>query len=138
MCRGNPLQWRSLPGGTATETFTTGAAVKLTGAQVQIDPDAAVTATASLSVDGSTVATDVEQAAGDTTFHFNGASAPAGSTIALTVTFTATAGKIITIYTVEGGTRGNLEVTNSCPDGAPTFSASEAGLRAKIWGVSSP
>jgi hypothetical protein len=59
----------------------------------------------------------------------------AGQQVRFSVRFTATSGKIITIYTVGGG-RGTLAVDNTCPDGAPNYSTGSTSLRAVITGWS--
>lgn len=53
MCRGNPNNAASMPGGIAAETFQVPRGVtSIDTAVVQIDPDGTVTATATLVVDG--------------------------------------------------------------------------------------
>ncbi|NUR73321.1 MAG: hypothetical protein HOU81_21090 [Hamadaea sp.] len=49
--------------------------------------------------------------------------------------FTATYGKIITVYTA-GAPGGIFTTANSCPDGAPNVSTSATGLRAVVSGWS--
>ena len=133
MCRGNPSRPESMPGGIATETFTVPPGVgSVDKALVQIDPDPTVTAHATVSVNGVARASADAAAAGDTTFNFPAVAVQPGNTLSLSIAFTATYGKIITVYTVSnpGGT---FTAANSCPDGAPSLTTSE-GLRAVLSG----
>ncbi len=134
MCRGNPSRSESLPGGTVSEQFAVPAGgATLDKALVQIDPDSAVTAHATLNVNGVERAADAV-AAGDTTFAFAPVSVHQGDQVTLTVTFTATSGKIITVYTV-GQPAGTLTIRNSCPDGAPNVGPTSDALRAVVSGT---
>ncbi len=136
MCRGNPGNYLSMPGGTATQTFTVPSGVaSLSSAMVQIDPDATVTAHFSISVNGHVAATTTATAVGDTHFNFGSVSVHAGDTITLSITFSATYGKIITVYTV-GNPGGRFTASNSCPDGAPNYTTTSSGLRAVVSGMS--
>ncbi len=135
MCRGNPGRPESMPGGSLTQTFTVPAEVaELTNAVVEIDPDTSVTAHMTLFVNGIPRAETAAAATGDT--HFNWPSVPVspGDEAAISISFTATFGKIITIYSAHevGGT---LSFTNTCSDGAPSGS-SALGLRAIVSGTS--
>ena len=136
MCRGNPGNPLSMPGGTVSQTFTvpTGVA-SLSSALVQIDPDSSVTAHLSIAVNGNTVATADATAAGDTQFEFGPVTVSPGDTVTLTISFTATSGKIITVYTT-GSPGGMFTASNSCPDGAPNVQTTSTGLRAVISGMS--
>jgi hypothetical protein len=136
MCRGNPGNSLSMPGGTVSQTFTvpTGVA-SLSSALVQIDPDPSVTAHLSVAVNGNIAATADAAAAGDTRFVFGPVSVSAGDAIKLTISFTATYGKIITVYTA-GNPGGTFTASNSCPDGAPNVSTTSTGLRAVVSGMS--
>jgi hypothetical protein len=136
MCRGNPARPESMPGGTASQAFIvpTGVA-SIDSARVQIDPDNTVTAHASLLVDGSVRATADASASGDTNFAFPSVPVKPGDQITLSISFTATFGKIITVYTV-GNPGGTFTAANSCPDGAPSVSTSSTGLRAVMSGWS--
>jgi hypothetical protein len=117
-----------MPGGTVTQTFTVPAGVvSLDTALVQIDPDGSVTAHASLAVNGTVRATATATAAGDTTFNFSLVSVGQGDTVALTISFTATSGTIITVYTA-GSPGGSIATSNSCSAGAPNYSSSSTGL----------
>jgi len=58
-----------------------------------------------------------------------------GQTVTLSISFTATYGKIITFYSA-GGPGGTLTVSNSCPDGAPSLSTTSTGSRAVVSGRS--
>ncbi|MFL6163285.1 MAG: hypothetical protein ACJ74U_13780 [Jatrophihabitantaceae bacterium] len=107
----------------------------LTQAKVQIDPAPEVTTTATLSVNGSVRATATTVAAGDTYFNFPAVAVHAGDSVALTITFTATFGKIITVYEV-GNPGGRLSVTDTCSDGAANVDTTSTGLRATVSGVS--
>lgn len=135
MCRGNPGRPESMPGGTATQTFTVPAGVaSLSSALVQIDPDSSVTAHLTLAINGVVQAAATSLAAGDTTFSWPAVATGPGDQAALTISFTATFGKIITIYSgAEVG--GTLTYSNSCPDGAPSGSTT-SGLRAVVSGLS--
>lgn len=135
MCRGNPGRPESMPGGTAAQTFTvpTGVA-SLDRALVQIDPDNRVNAHAVLSVNGQDRASADAAASGDTTFGFASVPVRAGDAVQLRVSFTASFGKIITVYTT-GAPGGTFTASNSCPDGAPNVTTSATGLRAVISGL---
>ena len=136
MCRGNPGNSASMPGGTVNETFTVPAGVASIGhAQVQIDPDATVTGHASLLVNGTTQATADAAAAGDTQFSFSAVSVAPGDSVTLRISFTATSGKIITVYTA-GSPGGSYSTSNSCPAGADNSSSGATGLRAVVSGWS--
>jgi hypothetical protein len=135
MCRGNPANPGSMPGGTVTQTFTADANGIIDSAKVQIDPDKTVTATAVLSVNGTEVGSNSEAATGDVTFTFSPVTVKAGDPVSLKISFTATYGSIITVYEA-GNPGGNFSVTNSCPAGAAAFTRSDAGLRAVLSGTS--
>jgi hypothetical protein len=134
MCRGNPARPESMPGGTASQTFTIpqGIAV-IDAATVQIDPDASVTAHATLYVNGAARASTDSAAAGDTNFSFPAVGVGPGDQATLAISFTASYGKIITVYTV-GSPGGIFTASNSCSDGAPSFSTGATGLRATVSG----
>jgi lysophospholipase L1-like esterase len=133
MCRGNPGRPESMPGGVGTETFTVPANVaSVDSALVQIDPDPSVTAHATLSVNGVAQASAEATAVGDTRFNFPSVGVRPGDSLSLTISFTATSGKIITLYTV-GSPGGTFTASNSCSDGAPSFTTGD-GLRAVISG----
>jgi hypothetical protein len=134
MCRGNPARPESMPGGTTSQTFTVPAGVAaLDSARVQIDPDASVTAHAALYVDGALRATANAAAGGDTSFSFTSTAVAAGSHVTLSIAFTATFGKIITVYTA-GSPGGTFTASNSCSDGAPSLTTTATGLRAVVSG----
>lgn len=57
------------------------------------------------------------------------------STVTISITFSATYGKITTVYTA-GSPEGTFTASNSCPDGAPSLSTSVTGLRAVVSGTS--
>ena len=123
-----------MPGGTASQTFTVpGGVASLDTALVQIDPDARVTANASMSVNGSHRASTQAAAAGDTTLSFAPVSVGPGDQVTLSITFSASFGKIITVYTV-GSPGGTFTASNSCSDGAPNVSTTTTGLRAVVSG----
>ncbi len=136
MCRGNPSNPLSMPGGTVTQTFLVPDGVaSLNGAEVQIDPDPSVTAQLSITINSAVSATADAAAAGDTYFSFGPVSVSAGNEVTLTISFTATYGKITTVYTagVPGGT---FTTADSCPDGASNVSLTSTGLRAVVSGFS--
>lgn len=134
MCRGNPASSLSMPGGTATQTFTVPAGVAtLSSATIQIDPATAVTAHLTVAANGA-ISTSAATAAGDTQFAFGPLAVQPGQVVTLTLSFTATAGKIITVYTV-GAPGGTFTASNSCPDGAQSVTVSPAGLRAVVSGT---
>ncbi len=136
MCRGNPNNPLSVPGGTVSQTFSvpTGVA-SLNSALVQIDPDSRVTAHMTLAVNGNVVATADAAAIGDTQFSFGPISVSAGEVMTLSISFTATYGKIITVYTA-GDPGGTFTTSNSCPEGASNVSLTSTGLRARVSGMS--
>jgi hypothetical protein len=135
MCRGNPGRPESMPGGTATQTFTVSAGVaSLSSALVQIDPDPTVTVHLTLSVNGTLRAATEAAAAGDTHFNWPAVTVNPGDQVALSISFTATFGKIITIYSA-AAVGGTLTYSNSCSDGAPSGSTTN-GLRAVVTGTS--
>jgi hypothetical protein len=86
-----------------------------------------------LIVNGNNAASANAAAAGDTNFSFSQVSVHPGDTVALSISFTATYGKIITVYTV-GNPGGSFTASNSCSDGAPNVSTSATGLRAVVSG----
>jgi hypothetical protein len=134
MCRGNPGRPESMPGGTLSQTFVVPAGVtSLSNALVQIDPDASVTAHLTLSINGTQRATTTSAASGDTAFSWPAVPVSAGDQATLTISFTATFGKIITIYSA-GAVGGTLTYTNTCSDGAPS-GATANGLRARVGGL---
>jgi hypothetical protein len=134
MCRGNPARPESMPGGTASQSFTVPAGVaSIDAAKVQIDPDPRVAAHATLSLNGGTRATADASAAGDTNFTFPSVAVSPGDQVTLSINFTATYGKIITVYTA-GAPGGVFTASNSCPDGAPSLSTAATGLRAVLSG----
>lgn len=136
MCRGNPGNQASTPGGTATQTFIVPDGVSsLNAATVQVDPDSSVAAHLTVLVNGAAKASADAAAAGDTSFSFGPVAVAKGDTVMLSITFTATAGKIITVYTV-GNPGGSFTATNTCSDGAPNVATGDTGLRATVSGVS--
>jgi hypothetical protein len=134
MCRGNPGRPESMPGGSATQVFTVpSGVVSIDTALVQIDSDSMVEAHAVLVVNGATRATANAAANGDTTFAFDPVPVAPGDSVALTISFTATYGKIITVYTT-GNPGGSFTASNSCSDGAPNVNLTNTGLRAVVSG----
>jgi hypothetical protein len=99
----------------------------------RIDPDSSVTAHATLSMNGSAAASADAAASGDTSFAFSRVNVHQGDTVSLSISFTASSGKIITVYTV-GSPGGTFMASNSCSDGAPSVSTSTTGLRAVVLG----
>jgi hypothetical protein len=135
MCRGNPARPESMPGGTATQTFTVPSGVaSLSSATIEIDPDTTVTAHLTLKINGTIRATTSAAAVGDTKFSWSPVAVKAGDAASLSITFTATFGKIITIYSA-AAVGGTLTYSNSCPDGAPSGTTPN-GLRAVVSGLS--
>lgn len=135
MCRGNPGNAQSMPGGGLTQSFTVPAGVaSLSSAKVQIDPDAAVTAHLTLYVNGAARASANAAAAGDTVFGWGAVPVSQGDSVALAISFTASAGKIITVYSA-ANVGGTLSISNSCPAGAPSLNTGD-GLRAVVSGMS--
>lgn len=134
MCRGNPGDSTSVPGGSATQTFTVPAGVaSLSSALVQIDPDPTVNAHADLSVNGNIQASADATPVGDTHFDFGTVPVSPGDQVALSLSFSATSGSIITVYSA-AMTAGTLTLSNPCPAGAPSLTTS-AGLRAVVSGL---
>ena len=134
MCRGNPGNASSMPGGTVSQTFTVPAGVAaIDQVLVQIDPDSRVTGHGALAVNGAVPATANAAAAGDTTFNFPRISVGAGDQVRFSVSFSATFGSIITVYTA-GNPGGQFTTSNSCPAGAPSVSVTTTGLRAVVYG----
>lgn len=135
MCRGNPADSLSMPGGTATQTFTVPSGVKsLDHALIQIDPDNRVNAHLVVYVNGTAQASSDSAAAGDTNFGFGRVGVSPGDQIAVSITFSATYGKIITVYSA-AAVGGTLTISNSCPDGATSLTT-PYGLRAVVSGWS--
>jgi hypothetical protein len=135
MCRGNPGRPESMPGGTAIQAFTVPAGVaSLSGVLVDIDPDSTVTAHLTLTINGAVRETAESLAAGDTRFAWSPVSTNPGDQAELSISFTATSGKIITIYSA-AAVGGTLTYSNSCSDGAPSGSSAN-GLRAVVSGLS--
>ena len=105
----------------------------LTGVLVQIDPDPTVTAHLTLYVNGNAAASDAEPSTGDVRFNIGSVAVSPGQTVTIQISFTATSGQIITLYTV-GSPGGSFTAQNSCPDGAASFTT-PAGLRAVVSGT---
>lgn len=136
MCSGNPARPESMPGGALTQTFVVPHGVNaLDSATIQIDPNPAVTAHVSLAVSGGGQVSAAAAAAGDTGFSFSRLAVSPGQTVTLSLRFTATQGKLITVY-VAGAPGGQFQAQNSCSDGAPSTTRSPEGLRAVISGWS--
>lgn len=134
MCLGNPARPESMPGGTVSQTFTVPAGVAgLDSAVVQIDPNSSATATMTLAVNGATTRTISATPAGDTRFNWTTLAVRPGDQITMSLSFRSTYGKIITVYTV-GAPGGRVWATNTCSDGAPSFSSTATGLRAEFYG----
>ena len=134
VCRGNPGRPESMPGGTVSQTYTVPSGVSaLTKAIVQID-SAPVTVNATLSDRGTIVAQTNTAASGDTTFNFGTVPVIPGDLVTLTLTMTATSGKIITVYSA-AGMPGQLTITDTCSDGATNIRTSTVGLRSKLLGI---
>lgn len=135
MCRGNPGRPESMPGGSATQSFIVpSGASALTSATIQIDADDRVTATLRVDVGGQPRATVSTAAANDTHFELGRVPVAPGDQVQLHLSFTATFGKIVTIYSA-GSPSGGLQVTNSCSDGAANASRTDTGLRAVVRGL---
>ena len=86
-------------------------------------------------MNGDLRATSDATAAGDTRFNFPSVPVRSGDQVSFAFTLSATFGKIITTYSA-AAVGGTLMVSNSCPDGAPSFSSAN-GLRAIVSGWSS-
>lgn len=137
MCAGDPSRPESMPGGTVTQTFTIPAGVAyLDAATVQIDVNHSMTVHASLSINGTVRATNDQLANNDTTFAFARTTVQAGDTATLTLTWTATLGKLDTIYLTGTPSNSHLTITNTCSDGAPSLDRTDIGLRAVVSGWS--
>lgn len=135
MCRGNPQRPESMPGGTVTQSFAVpGGVTSLTSALVQIDPDSRVSAALSVEVNGVGKASAVAQASGDTRFDFGPVAVQQGDQVSLSITFSASYGKIITVYTA-GNPGGVFTTRNTCSDGAPSVQITNTGLRAQVVGL---
>ena len=135
MCRGNPNDGTSMPGGSVSQTFSVPSSVRtLSSALVQIDPDSRVTAHLSLYVNGTLRATAAAAAAGDTSFSWSPVTVSGGQSVTVSITFTATFGSIITVYTA-GAPGGSISISNSCSRGAPNYSSTSTGLRAVVYGT---
>ena len=136
MCLGNPNRPESMPGGTATQTFSVPSGVSyLSSAMVQIDPNSSARATLQLRVNGSVRATASATPAGDTRFTFGQVNVSRGDQVSFSVSFSSTVGKIITVYTA-GSPGGTFTASNSCSDGAPNVNTTSTGLRAVVSGMS--
>ena len=138
MCRGNPGRPESVPGGSVDQGFAgpSGSSTVDT-AQVTIDPDPTVIAHLSIAVNQRTVAEADSAAAGDTIFRFKPIHLLGHEIINLRISFTATSGKIITIYTSHASQNAlGFAVHNSCSDGAPTFSSHGSQLVAALYRLS--
>lgn len=138
VCRGNGNNLASWPGGTVEQTLAVPSGVtQLTGYKVQLDGDSSVTSTLSVYVDGALAATSSAVTSGDTTFSFGPVSVRQGQAVRLSLSFSATSGKIVTAYTTAGTPGGTVTITNSCPDTkhAFDFTSSTVGLRAEVLGT---
>ncbi len=136
MCRGNPGVPSSNPGGTASETFTVPAFVgSISAAKVNIDPSTAVTAHATLLVNGTARAGDDKNPTGGTIFNFGSVPVASGDSVTLSINFTSTAGSIITVYTA-GNPGGSFTASNPCSASSGTnFTTSTTGMRAQVYGL---
>jgi len=136
MCLGNPGRPESMPGGTATQTFSVPSGVSyLNSAKIQIDPNSSATAHFQLRVNGSLQATASATPSGDTNFSFGRVNVGRGDQVSFSVTFTSSVGKIITVYTA-GSPGGTFTASNSCSDGGANVSSTGTGLRAVVSGMS--
>ncbi|MGN9920276.1 DUF4407 domain-containing protein [Micromonospora palomenae] len=137
MCAGNPGRPESMPGGTVAQTFTVPAGVAyLDRAKVQIDVNVSMTVHATLVVNGTPRATNDQIANNDTVFTFTKVAVRAGDSVTLRLTWTATKGKLDTIYLTGNPPGGHLVITNTCSDGAPSLNRTDIGLRAVVSGWS--
>ena len=139
MCAGNPGRPESMPGGRLVQRFTAQQSSTITRATVQIDPAPAISVTATISVNGVSRASATATPTGDTRFGFASVPVRRGDIVDLSLNWSTVASpdnnpKLDTIYTT-GTPGGSLTVTNTCSDGAPTYSTSAAGLRARIEGT---
>ncbi len=127
MCRGTPGVPESLPGGTATQTFTVPSGAKaLTSALVQID-HAPVTVTVTVQVNGSAMGSAAATATGDTTFQFGRIPVSDGDQVTLVLGFVGAADTVDTVYTV-GSPGGTFTATNTCTKEDYSITVSPAGL----------
>ncbi|MFE9747148.1 DUF4407 domain-containing protein [Saccharothrix saharensis] len=137
MCAANPKRPESMPSGTVEQTFTIPAeATSVESATVQIDHNPSMTVRARLSVNGAAQATDDRTPVGDTTFTFGRVPVRPGDRVTLALSWTATAGKLDTIYTTGSPPDSHLVITNNCPDyGTPRrLDTTATGLRATVTG----
>jgi len=134
MCRGNPGNSVSMPGGHVTQTLVVPrGATAVDRLLVQIDPDLRVNAHLTLTVNGSVRVSSDAAANGDTMFSVGRVGLAGGDTVQVTIGFSSSYGKIITVYTV-GNPGGSVSIRNSCPDGAQNFDSAGTGLRMKVYG----
>lgn len=133
MCLGNPARPESVPSGVVTQTFPVPPGVSaVDAATVQIDLYAPATAHLTISSGGRSTSGSAVPT-GDTTFTFPRLAVEPGATVTLTLTFSATQGKLITVYKA-GNPGGTFRVDNNCSDGAASLQPSPYGLRARVLG----
>lgn len=135
MCTGNPSRPESLPGGSVSQTFTVPAGVNsIDSSLVQIDPNSGVKVEASIQVDGQVRARDTQSPTGDTNFSFSSVPVTPGQQVTLALTWSATQGKLNTVYLVGSPANSHVIISNSCSDGAPSVDRTDTGLRAIVRG----
>jgi hypothetical protein len=123
-----------MPGGTINQAFIVPPGVAtLTQALVQIDRSD-VTAHMTVLVNGTPMAAADAGAADDTRFTFGPVGVRAGDQVTLQISFSATYGTIVTVYTLNDGA-GGFSAANSCPAGGFNGSAGSQNLRAQVFGM---
>jgi hypothetical protein len=139
VCRGNPGRPESLPGGTVSQIFTVGDGIAtIDGARFQLDADTQTTVHGYLSIDGSQVAaTDSSAGNGDIQLTWPPVAVHSGQTAEFKITLSATNGKLATVYESGGPVSGGrFSVSNSCADGARSFTDQDHAMRAQVLGWS--
>jgi hypothetical protein len=134
MCLGNPGRPESMPGGTVTQAFVVPAGVAaIDTVKMDVDPNSQATLTLTVSTSTGTWSATTVPTGDTTTFAVGRIVVSPGEGVTLTVRFSSTLGKLLTVYTV-GSSSSVFTARNSCSDGAPNYDGS--ALRAVVYGWS--
>ncbi len=144
MCRGNPNypSGHDVPGGSFSQTMTVPAGVAtINTVEIQIDPVATETASLTLSVNGTPVASATATPNANTFFHLPNVAVSQGQSVAINVSLSDSGdeakGQIITIYGSNAGV-GVFTWSNSCVQDDESGSSTSHTLRAVVSGEAVP
>jgi hypothetical protein len=144
MCRGNPNypSGHDLPGGSFSQSMVVPAGVAtINTIEIEIDPVSTMTASLTLSVDGTPEASASATPNGNTFFSLPNVDVSQGQTVTISVSLSdsgdSSRGQIVTIY--EAGTGGGVfTYSNSCVQDTESGSSSSNTLRAVVSGNAVP